>query len=414
MDYLIANNLLNPAQHGFLPKHSTLTEQLECLSDWVEEINRGNTVDSVYLDFRKAFDSVVHSKLLLKCESYGLSGKVLRFLRAFITGRWQRVVVDDCVSSWLPVKSGVPQGSVLGPLLFLLYINDLPDVLQCSTCKLYADDSKIYAPLRRKEQFSRLLQHDLTSVHIWCDTWQLQLNSSKCELLKIGSVSADGSYTLAGSNIRVSSLVKDLGVLVPNKLDFREHCASIASKASKKCGLMYHAFVSRDSKFMLTYFITHVRPILEYNCEVWSPFALADIDLIENVQRRFTKRIFGFWEVPYPERLRLLNLESLELRRIKRDIILVFKIIKNLVALKFCDFFVFSLDVRTRGHCYKLYPKQGRTNVVLNSFAFRVVNVWNSLPAFVVESPTIARLTKKNQPKIHKKKSPLRFRTLSS
>jgi hypothetical protein len=391
MEYLVTNNLLNPAQHGFLEKHSTLTQLLECTNDWVGEINEGNCIDSVYLDFRKAFDSVVHSKLLVKCESYGLSGKVLRFLRSFLTGRWQRVIVGDCASSWLPVKSGVPQGSVLGPLLFLLYINDLPDVLQCSTCKLYADDSKIYGPLRRSEESSRLIQHDITSIHIWCENWQIQLNSSKCELLKIGSTSANegSSYSLGGSKIKVSSLVKDLGVLVSSKLNFREHCAHIVSKASRKCGLMYHAFVSRDVKFMITYFVTHVRPILEYNCEVWSPFLLADIDLVESVQRSFTKRIYGFWDIPYPERLQLLNLESLEIRRIKRDLILVFKVIKQLIALDFNDFFVYAPDVHTRGHSYKLYPKPGRTNVVLNSFAYRVVNAWNGLPAFVVESPTI-------------------------
>lgn len=294
-------------------------------------------------------------------------------------------------SDWKNVLSGVPQGSVLGPLLFLIYINDFSFVLTSSTVKLYADDSKVFQYFRRSDDGSDIsadLQHDLESIESWCDNWQLGINASKCHVLKLGHNRSGSSYVLGGQNLDTCTSTRDLGVMMSNSLVFSQHCSSISSKASSKVGLIYRAFASRSVEFMKIMFVTHVRPIVEYCTEVWSPFWLKDIDMIENVQRRFTKKCNGLWDVPYVDRLNILKLEPLELRRIKRDLQMVYKIIHNLVSLNFDDFFILSPSTQTRGHQWKLYPKRAHLNIVFHSFAFRVVRIWNSLPHEIVQSPS--------------------------
>ena len=152
---------------------------------------------------------------------------------------------------------------------------------------------------------------------------------------------------------------------------------------------MYRAFASRSHEFMRSMFVTHVRPIAEYNTEVWSPFWLRDIDIVENIQRSFTKRCSSLWNVPYVNRLAILKLEPLELRRIKRDMVMVYKIIHGRVALSFDDFFAYSPATQTRGHPWKLHPKRSHLNIVFHSFAFRVVRIWNNLPIGIVQSNTV-------------------------
>ena len=390
LKHLLENSLLTWHQHGFLPKRSTLTELLECLNYWMEAINRGEHVDVMYIDLRKAFDSVDHKKLIQKCEAYGIRGKSIAFIKAFLTNRWQRVKVGDVFSQWSRVTSGVPQGSVLGPLLFLIYINDMPDVISSCEIKLYADDAKIFRS--RESTMSRAvgLQHDLTSLQIWCEEWQMQINGSKCSLLQIGwNRNVVTQYTVGGVVAPNETSVKDLGVSVSGRLNFSEHCGRISSKASQRVGLTYRAFSSRDTPFMIGMFKTYVRPILEYNCEVWSPVKLEDIDRLERVQRSFTKRIKGLFNKTYSERLLLCGIESLEFRRIKRDVVLVYKIINGLIDLLFIDYFDYAPDVGTRGNSLKLYARHARTNITLNFFGNRVVNFWNVLPNYVVLAPSL-------------------------
>lgn len=392
--FLTRNNLINLDQHGFLPRRSTLTELLECFNDWIQSVQSRSITDVVYLDLRKAFDSVVHSKLLLKCWSYGIRGKVLSFIRAFLSNRLQSVRINGIFSNERPVLSGVPQGSVLGPLLFLIYINDLPDCVSSSIVKMYADDTKIYSSYARSLTFSVDLQGDLDSLESWFTTWQLTLNISKCSVLTLspGFTDARPTYEVSGSLLNSVTCVRDLGILVSSRMDFSDHCNDLVSKASRKLGLIYRAFRSRDKKFMTKIYVTHVRPLLEYNSEIWSPFYCKDIDRIEGIQRSFLKRIRGFWFMSYADRLAETGLESLEFRRIVKDLVLVYKMRMNLVDIKFDDFFTYAGSeggMVLRGNSLKLYPKFGRTNLILSSFPFRVVNIWNALSDQVVMAPSL-------------------------
>ena len=239
----------------------------------------------------------------------------------------------------------------------------LPNIAHNSATKLYADDSKIYKGGMDPEH----LQDDIGRVCDWFFIWQLSVNFSKCLHLSIAKRNnAKNQFSISNVPILCSDVVRDLGIHMSSSLDFSAHCGIIAGKAASRVGLVLRAFRSRDKKFMLSLYTTHIRPILEYNTEVWSPLFKKDIDLIESIQKKFLKRIRGFSGLSYLERMHQCNLESLELRRIRRDLILTYKIVHGLINLPFDDYFVYAPDVGTRGHTRKLLVKRARLNIVKN------------------------------------------------
>ena len=173
--------LLSPAQHGFRSNRSCSTQLIEIIHDWANSLDENTPVDSIYLDYRKAFDSVPFERLLAKLHAYGIRGKIHRWIRDFLHNRKQRVVINAKPSDWVPVTSGIPQGSVLGPVLILIYVNDLPDIVS-STVKLFADDTKIYRPIRNIQN-QKIIQQDLDNLYRWSQVWQLPFNVEKCKVL---------------------------------------------------------------------------------------------------------------------------------------------------------------------------------------------------------------------------------------
>ena len=171
-------------QYGFQPNRSTTKLLLQALDDWTLSLERRESVHCLFLDYAKAFDSVPHERLLLKLESLGISGNLLEWMRSFLTKRFQRVVVNGSYSDWAPVTSGVPQGSVLGPLLFLLYIDELSSIPNVCKLKLFADDVLLYFCVKSVKD-CQLLQNDLSAIVSWSKLWQLNLNPLKCEALSI-------------------------------------------------------------------------------------------------------------------------------------------------------------------------------------------------------------------------------------
>ena len=181
VNHMTMNKLFSEAQHGFVPGRSCATQLLSQLEDWTNYLDDGNPVDIVYLDFRKAFDSVPHVRLINKEASYGVNGLLLRWIQTFLSQRVQRVTVDDCFSEWTDVISGIPKGSVLGPTLFVMFVNDLPEVTTCHA-QLYADDAKVYSSIQSQISCQQL-QCDLDNISAWSSKWQLPLNSQKCKTL---------------------------------------------------------------------------------------------------------------------------------------------------------------------------------------------------------------------------------------
>jgi hypothetical protein len=330
--YLLDKGIINKHQHAFIKNHSTATNLLGSITDWLVSLHSKGRTDVIYIDFSKAFDSIVTSKLLFKLQGYGVSGVLLTWIRCFLTNRSQCVAVDRCYSPPCSVVSGVPQGSVLGPILFLVYINDIDDVCcGSSRLQLFADDVKLYSNIT-VDKTSDCLQQSLDNLSAWAAEWQLAININKCAVLSIAArvPSVARHYFLNDVAITYHNSYVDLGVTISYQLTFNAHINNIVSKARQRTSVLFRGFISRNCDILRRAFISYVRPIFEYNTIVWSPCTVYLIDLLESVQRNFSKRIPSISNYNYADRLAILNLETLELRRLRFDLIFYFKVFNNL------------------------------------------------------------------------------------
>jgi hypothetical protein len=391
VDHLFSNNLLAPEQHGFISGRSCTTQLLECMEDWTQILDDRGAVDVIYFDFQKAFDTVPHQRLLLKLRQYGVIGQVLDWTQAFLSGRRQQVSVNGSKSTWQDVISGVPQGSVLGPVLFAVYINDLPR-LASSTIKLFADDTKLYRRINN-HQDSEKLQQDINQLEKWSKEWLLKFHPNKCKVLRLGRKPSTFAYTMTDNNgekitLEDTSMEKDLGVKIDNKLKFDEHIQSAAAKANQIVGLIRRSFTFIDVKTFPLLYRSLVRPHLEYGNVIWSPKYNKDIQLIENVQRRATKLVPGLKDLPYEERLKILQIPSMVYRRARGDMIEMYKYTHGKYAVD-TPWIVYTSSTRTRGHSFKVEKHHCNLDLRKFAFSYRIVDKWNALPESVVEAPSV-------------------------
>jgi hypothetical protein len=396
LNYLLQHKLISKQQHGFLRKHSTTTNLLEATHDWIVSYTECCNIDVVYVDFSRAFDSIVFAKLIAKLEHYGISGKLLYFISAFIHNREQCVVIDNCYSSVTKVLSGVPQGSVLGPVLFLIFINDVS-----STCvgqaklKLFADDVKLYSSFNASGFNCGDLQSSLDRLSSWAQSWQLCINISKCSVFSIHHKSKSYMPTsqplfINGSQLTNSPFVTDLGVLVDSGLSFNSHISNILTKATQRSGVFFRGFSSRHPALMKKAFVTYIRPSLEFNTNIWNPSKKYLIDKLENIQRRFTKRIPSLSHLSYLERLRALNMIPLELRRLHFDLIQYYKILNNLTGMDPNSYFHLHFPPSSSRNPTPFLQKSSNFNQCLqSSFFYRHLDCWNSLPLNIQQAPSL-------------------------
>jgi ribonuclease P/MRP protein subunit RPP40 len=340
------------------------------------------------------FDSVVRTKLLVKLKYVGIGGKLLSWISEFLFNRSQVVKVGSQVSTVATVISGVPQGSVLGPLLFIIFINDIVDIFGDGlTVKLFADDVKIYLVLDEICNHGKL-QRGLENLRVWADIWQQKISVPKCSVLHLGSTNPGHSYLLNGQQLPDVNSARDLGVVIDQHLRFSVHINEIVIRAQQRSALVLRCFRSRDPVLLFRAFSAYIRPILEYCSPVWSTCYITDIIKIESVQRRFTKRLAGLSALSYADRLTKLNVESLELRRLKADLLLHYKLTHCLMNLA-GDVTVFmSHETKTRGHDKRISKPHSKYNCRAFSFACRSVNAWNSLPQCVVNAGSVFNLKK--------------------
>ena len=291
--HLSSNNIIIDNQHGFREKRSCETQLIDAVQDWSECLNRSGQTDVLLLDFSKAFDKVPHQRLAVKLRHYGIDGRTLNWIQGFLSGREQCVVVNSSHSSWMPVRSGVPQGSVLGPTLFLIYINDIADEVN-STMRLFADDSILYREVKGTEDQEQL-QQDLNTVFAWADKWQMSFNASKCQLLTITRKTKPKlhNYTVSNQLIERTYDHKYLGVTISSDLTWKKHIASIRSKASSTLGVIRRNLGPCSKNIKLQAYQALVRPQLEYATAAWNPHTANDIKSMEAIQRQAVRFICG-------------------------------------------------------------------------------------------------------------------------
>lgn len=393
MDHLVKYNLITSKQHGFLIGRSTLTQLIETLEEWTTMLDQNNNLDVLYCDFKKAFDSVPHQRLMKKVKSFGIEGNVAGWINDFITGRRQRVCINNSKSSWVNVTSGVPQGSVLGPLLFVLFINDLPGVIDC-LAMLYADDTKIYQAVNNSKD-AEIFQENIRLLWNWSIEWQLHFHPDKCHILHLGKSNMNHHYymgagdTTPHTHLKSTKEEKDLGVLVDDQLKFSSHCDKIVNTANKLLGIMRRGFTYLSKTTFSLIYKGIIRPIVEYASTVYSPILMKDVNKLESIQRRATKMVVGMAEKSYEERLKYLNLPTLRYRRLRGDMINVYKYLHGFYWVDAEKLLPLCKDTRTRGHQYKLQSINCNTRSRLHFFTQRIVNKWNNLSNKTVTATSV-------------------------
>ena len=385
LEYMVRNNLFSNDQHGFVPSRDCMTNLLLTIEILTSIIEDGGSVDIIYTDFAKAFDSVPHKRLLSKVNALGIKGDILQWINSFLSNRRQRVVVEGKSSSWENVKSGIPQGTVLVPILFVIFVNDLTNDLTSMT-KLFADDTKVYREVNNREDASSL-QKDVETLTTWSRVWQLPFNATKCKCMHFGKKNQQHKYKMNEHTLKEVEVEKDLGVIVDKNLKFHKHASFAVKKANTILGLIKIYFTVFDHKTLPKLFKAMVRPHLEYGNVVWGPHFKLDQQAIERVQKRATKLIWNIKDLPYSERLKDLNLPSLSYRRRRDDMLQTYKIISGKVNIDKNIFFQFGTTA-ARGHRYKIYKQRATKLPKIQSFSNRIVSEWNNLSAEVVDSKT--------------------------
>ena len=348
-------------------------------------------IDVLYFDYRKAFDVVNHRVLLTKLSCIGISNPLLGWLSDFLQNRTMKVVVHNSSSYSVNVTSGVPQGSVLGPLLFLIYINHVTSGL-LSKFVLFADDLKLYlaTPFQKTLVLGdNLLQNDVNVLLHRSQSWGLTFSVNKCARIHFSRHSEPiRDYFIGNNPIPNKHSFRDLGILVDSSLKFHLHISEVCHKGNGVANSILRGTLCRSPEFMVQVFVAHIRPIIDFGSVVWNTGYVGDLRMLESVQRRWTKKVVGFADLPYSTRLSLLNLFSIKGRLLRSDLILVWKILSGF-SPSLGNLFELVGNDRTRGHSRKMFKPRHSTDVRSRFFSLRIIDLWNSLPDEVVSAQSL-------------------------
>ena len=389
--FLSDNHILSPRQHGFRSGHSCETQLILSIDDWSKSLDRGLRTDMAIFDFSKAFDSVPHQRLILKLQSFGIHGNTLAWITSFLMNREQRVVVNGSQSSWLPVTSGVPQGTVLGPLLFLLYINDITSNIQ-SEIRLFADDCILYRTIVNPTDCF-ILQDDINQLFSWATVWQMQFNAKKCHILSITKKRSKQAttYTLGAEALSHVDSYPYLGITISSDLRWHNHISCITSKATRTLNFIRRNVYGCSPEAKALAYTSLVRPHLEYAASAWDPYVAVDIAKLESVQRRAARFACKDYRhsTSVSALLEHLHWPVLSARRTDSRLVNFYKAVNNLTAIPISHFQKPSRCTRNSDDT-TFIPLSSRTNPRKHSFFPRTIIDWNQLSRDQRTKPSVS------------------------
>ena len=371
-------------QFGFLARRSSLHQLLMFLNSVFTSLLVKNSTDVIYLDIKKAFDSISHQSLISKLSTVGIRGVLLEWFSCYLTSRQQCVTIRGSISHFLPVLSGVPQGSILGPLLFILYINDLPLALQKALPLIFADDTKCITSIASiSDCYS--LQEDLNSLAIWSQQAGLLFNHNKCSLLRFGHNNPQFNYSINDHPIPERNEIKDLGVWLSSDLNWSTHYDKVCGKAYGMLALIRRNVSPQCSiEMKKVLYLCLVRSQLTYCSQLWRPRLIKDIISLERIQRRSTKFVLNDYQSDYKTRLMKLHLLPLMHFFECSDILFFIKNLKhpspNFNMLDYVAFCSGPVSTRSVTSC-KLQHRHTKSNKARFFYFNRLPVLWNSLPS---------------------------------
>ena len=396
MEHLSQYQIIHNYQHGFRQGYSAESQLITVTEDILYAMDHKLQTDFILLDFQKAFDTVPHQRLLSKLSSYGIQNETYSWINSWLTRRKQRVIVNGSASAWTPVKSGVPQGTVLGPLMFLIYINDIGDRVS-SNLWLFADDCILYRTVTSLED-SKQLQCDLDSISEWSRLWQMNFNIRKCTVLQCYRMSSPilANYSLAGQILECVKEHSYLGIILDQQMTFTSHINYIVSKAAKVLNFLKRNLHKCSTSTKATAYVSLVRPILEYASSVWDPYQYNKIYIIDRIQRRAAR-----WSLCNYDRYSSVTLmqhqlswQNLQQHRKIARLLLLYKALYDHIALQIPPYYTLSYSNTRANHQFSFIHPSTRTNFYMYSFYPKTIKQWNSLSSDMASAQSPAEFHK--------------------
>ena len=410
-NYIMTNKLISPVQSGFTPNDSAVFQLIDLYDAFAKAIDDGKEIRVIFCDISKAFDRVWHEGLLFKLRRMGISGTLLEWFKSYLDQRHQRVVLEGSFSDFKEVKAGVPQGSILGPLLFLVFINDIVNDIG-SSVKLFADDTSLYLIVDDPVMAANLMDIDLDKIHQWANNWLVKFNPHKTEELIISRKTATVIHpSVSMNNVEVKRVEfhKHLGLTFNNDCTWHEHITEITSKAWKRINILQALKFQLDRKSLEIMYFSFVRPILEYADIIWDNCYNFEKEAIEKVQWEAARIVTG--ATKSCSRVKLLEdtgWDTMEKRRYKHRMVIFFKMIKNMAPTYLANLIppsVHQVSQRNLRNYSDLTVPRSRTNLYNKSFIPVATREWNSLPENMKTCTSLAsfkNLLDQGKPKVPK------------
>ena len=397
--YLSDNSLLSEHQFGFRKFHSTASALLDSTNSWYVNMDRKKFNLVALLDLKKAFDTIDHGILLSKLELYGITGSALSMIRSYLTDRNKKCQLGDLMSTERRVTCGIPQGSILGPLFFLVYINDLPECLNQATPRLFADDTNLTVAGESIQEIELNMNSDLACINEWLLANKLSLNVTKTEFILIGSAHklnnlvTQPDLKIDHKKIKQVCNATVLGVELDDKLSWKRHIDKVATKVTSGIGAIRKIRDCVDRDTLISIYNALINPHFDFCSEVWDTLGVGLSNRLQKLQNRAARVIMNFGnDISGPEAIKALGWETLETRRAKSKAKTMYKVLNNLAPSSLAELFEQKRNITQydlRGSSTSLQLPQPKTEKLKKSFSYDGARVWNSLPADVRNSDTL-------------------------